>query len=538
MYKLLIVDDEALARIGLQTMIENLFSDSITVVGSAQNGKEAIDLIFAKTPDIVITDIHMPVMNGLELARHISENPPLINPLFIFLTSYEDFHYLRDAIKYHAYDYLLKMEFNRDILSDTFTRAFQSIDSARQTTLPDENYVPLVFINRFYHQLLNGMYKSEEEIWDAATTYEQSVYAASYITAGCHIAYSSAFNNNLEKQSHVYLGILNSLKTSLGAHIECFITAYDYQTFGLLFLLEETELDEKSLFTFLEEARGSIQKYFAADLLFGIGKNVQSIAQVSASYYSATQTLSHASSSNPILFFDSSNDSEVHLPLEKDFIDRKVLNQNLLFAIEHCNITLFQDTLDSLIKNVATLKLEYAISLISGVVHLIINCLEEGERILTQSFYDEKLSYQSLYFLTSPTKLQNYLIQIKQYITLALSAPVNAPKQKLVADAKEYVKTHLYDKLSLSDVAKAINISPNYLSSLFKSHNNVNLTDYITMHKIEKAQELLKKDHLKIYQVSEKLGFESPQYFSKVYKKYTGHSPSELLTISNLDNGK
>ena len=536
MYKILIVDDEALARIGLQTMIENLFSDTVNIVGNAQNGKEAIDLITQKTPDIVITDIYMPVMSGIELAKYISEHASLPQPLFIFLTSYEDFSYIRNAIKYHAYDYLLKMEFNREILSDTLTRAFQSIDSVKQTALPDENYVPLVFINRFYYLLLNGSYKTEEEIWDAATTYEQSIFAPSYATAACHIAYHGHSANQVETSSHLYMGILNSFKASLSTHITCFITAYDYQTLGILFLLKEATPNEKALLSLLKEVLASVQKYFAVDLLIGVGKTVQSIAQVPVSYYSATQTLQRTSLLAPILFFAKATSGETHASLRNSFLSRKEFNQKLLRAIEHCDIALFQDTLDVLTEEVAALKLEYAISLISAVVHLIINCMEQGERILAQSFYNEKLGYQVLYSLKTSAQLQAYLEQIKQYLILALSAPANDPKQKLVTDAKEYIKSHIYDKLSLSDVAKAINISPNYLSSLFKSHNNIKLTDYITMLKIEKAQELLKKDHLKIYQVSERLGFESPQYFSKVYKKYTAHSPSKLLTSASVED--
>ena len=99
-------------------------------------------------------------------------------------------------------------------------------------------------------------------------------------------------------------------------------------------------------------------------------------------------------------------------------------------------------------------------------------------------------------------------------------------------DAKAYIQEHIYNKLSLSEVASAIGISQNYLSSLFKLYNDLGFSDYGASLKIKMAQKLLATEHLKIYQVIEKLGFDNPQYFSKVYKKYTGYSPSEFTAVS------
>ncbi|MFR2486966.1 MAG: response regulator, partial [Hungatella sp.] len=112
MIKLLIVDDEPLVQIGIKSMI-NWEEYGIEVCGTAMNGANALDLIEEYSPEIVITDIRMPIMNGLELAKTCREKYGRI-PLFIFLTSYEEFQLIKEAMTYEAVDYLIKLELSAD----------------------------------------------------------------------------------------------------------------------------------------------------------------------------------------------------------------------------------------------------------------------------------------------------------------------------------------------------------------------------------------------------------------------------------------
>lgn len=94
---------------------------------------------------------------------------------------------------------------------------------------------------------------------------------------------------------------------------------------------------------------------------------------------------------------------------------------------------------------------------------------------------------------------------------------------------KKYIKSHLSDKLSLNDVAALYGISPNYLSSLFKKYNNCGFSEYITECKIAQAKKMMNEENRKIYEIADMLGFESAFYFSKVFKKLEGISPSEYM---------
>jgi two-component system response regulator YesN len=99
----------------------------------------------------------------------------------------------------------------------------------------------------------------------------------------------------------------------------------------------------------------------------------------------------------------------------------------------------------------------------------------------------------------------------------------------VVENVKKYIKEHITQKLSLNDIAALYGISPNYLSALFKKYNNCGYSEYITEQKIAKAKRMLTEDNMKVYEVADALGFESAFYFSKVFKKVAGISPSEYL---------
>lgn len=94
---------------------------------------------------------------------------------------------------------------------------------------------------------------------------------------------------------------------------------------------------------------------------------------------------------------------------------------------------------------------------------------------------------------------------------------------------KQYIKDHLQERLSLNQVAEVFEISPNYLSSLFKKYNDIGFSEYISQMKISKAKLLMEDYNMKIYEVADQLGFDNAFYFSKVFKKIEGCSPSEYL---------
>ena len=131
MYTILVVDDEPLAQVGIKSMLQRFFNGEIQEIQTAANGSEALDILDKKTIDIVIADIKMPVMNGLELLQESRRRFGDL-PVFIMLTAYEDFEMARQALKEQAIDYIVKIELNRQTLESALTKAFTAVDQIRK----------------------------------------------------------------------------------------------------------------------------------------------------------------------------------------------------------------------------------------------------------------------------------------------------------------------------------------------------------------------------------------------------------------------
>lgn len=532
MYKLLIVDDESLARIGLQTMVANLYRENVEIVGTAQNGQEALSLIGQNVPDVIISDIKMPVMTGLELAKYMEENYQK-KPVFIFLTSYEDFNYAREALQCRAFDYLVKMELNRDMLKEVLDRAFAETDRRRQAeqSMNRESIqeMPNVFVSRFYYSLLNGRYVSEEQVLEAAEGCGQDVRAKRYVTMAMRICYPNQQKAEMGYLYNLYFSILNSVKMALTMHFSCYVTAYSHEVMGCILMLSEEESKQEFWEAAAREAALLCRQYFNIRLCTGIGKEVTSLAKIAKSFQMAQLAQMEAEKKDmDVVMYSGDEDFMSDTMRDADGGD---IDKRMVEALEHCDSEEFEKIVRRIEASVAGKTMEAAISQVSMVVHLLINCLENGETVLSQAFSSYSSGYQSLYSARTPQELQKYLELIRTCVSERMNTRLNDPKYKLVQDAKQYIREHICERLTLAEVAGAIGISQNYLSSLFRIYNGSGFSEYVAESKIQLAKEMLKKGNMKVYQVSEKLGFDNQQYFSKVYKKYTGYSPSEKAAV-------
>lgn len=519
MYKVLIVDDEPLARMGIASMLENCQLD-VEVSGMAANGKAALDCMQEAMPDIVITDIRMPVMDGLELLEQVKalyKNPPC----FIFLTSYEDFSYAKKALYLSACRYLVKMELCLETLTEAVSFAIQRVAQTRPAAESTAGGTASnVFINRFYSSLLNGSFHSEEEIWDRAQSYNQNIRAQSYVVACTQITYPADVARDYMQQYNLYLRILDTVYSSVSLHGSCFVVAYHRQCIAVVLMLQAGEDGHRLAQLALQDADALCHQYFRVKLLYGIGTQVPHLQGLAASFASSQAALVEAGGMG--LGWTEPAPAGAGPSIAQ-------LDKNLISAFEHIDVVAFNQEMDTLAQNIQPDNIPQSMDALACVIHVVINCLANGEKILGQAFEGAGNSYQMLYTCSTASELQMYLQRVRQAVSMHLHQQIKDPKYALVTSAKAYIRENCYNKLSLGEVAAAIGISQNYLSGLFRQYSELGFNDYVTSLKVKTAREMLAQGNWKVYQVSEKLGFETPHYFSKVYKKFTGYSPSEVV---------
>ena len=181
MVQLLIVDDEPLVQIGIRSML-NWESMGIEIAGTATNGRQAYDIILEKHPEIVITDIKMPIMDGMQLIEKCQsqEHPPL----FILLTSYEEFALVKQAISYQVLDYLVKLELTEDVLNAAIQKALGILEKERkQAAIPETGSDLSLLQDNFYIRLLLNLFETEEQFATQCDLLSVRFTAAGYTVA-------------------------------------------------------------------------------------------------------------------------------------------------------------------------------------------------------------------------------------------------------------------------------------------------------------------------------------------------------------------
>lgn len=309
MYRLLIVDDEPLVQIGLKTMLAKEHSNNIEVIGTASNGQEAWDIISKDPPDIVIADIRMPVMTGLELLSK-SHNKYGSVPAFIMLTAYEEFEMARQAIVYDAVDYLVKIELNPATLKNAIDKAISRIDkikpqtqaagSSGESSLEDLR-------QKFMLKLFNHLISSEEALLSEAAALNLTLNYNRFIVVYGKISSNVTGPETFTTEAlDIYNSSIGMAKEIISRHAPCQIVSIDLQHFAVVFsFTEDTPVaGTMDLITeALENARTMITSYFKTTLTFGIGSAVSTPMDIAVSFDEAKTAQQQADADHPIRLF-------------------------------------------------------------------------------------------------------------------------------------------------------------------------------------------------------------------------------------------
>ena len=306
MLRILLADDEPLVLIGLQGMLE-WEKLGYTVCGTARNGRIAQELIEREQPDIVIADVKMPVMDGLDLARACHEKGPL--PVFIMLTSSEDFSYARRAIEAGVVDYLVKMDLTPKSLCDALARAAEQVnkeralnDTARTPSRTEMEAGLRTMQDRFLIRLYTGLIPDEEHLRQEMKGLELQLDGC-LVAACCEILPSNPGMTS-DQQLKLNLACCQMLETTLGNYLPAHATGTDVLHFNVLFALpEEPAGGLKALLEpLLKKASQIVYNYFSARLLWAVGRPVQDPLSLSRRCRELDTIRVLLSEAEPILF--------------------------------------------------------------------------------------------------------------------------------------------------------------------------------------------------------------------------------------------
>ncbi len=307
MLRVLLADDEPLVLIGLQGMIE-WERLGYEVCATARNGRLALEAIERERPDIVIADVRMPVMDGLALARACHEKGPL--PVFIMLTSSEEFSYAKQAIEAGVVDYLVKMELTDESLCEALARAAARVKKEQALTghMPSQPEVVeglRGLQERFFVRLFAGRIADEEELLQEMRHLSLTRGRDALLAVGCDVRPGSA-TMTTEQQLKLNMACARLVENTLQNYLPCHITTDGVLRCTLLFCLNaEQEKDYQAIITpLLQKAGQIVYNYFSVRLLCAVGRPTASLVSDDRRCRENDRLSPLLSEAEPILFVE------------------------------------------------------------------------------------------------------------------------------------------------------------------------------------------------------------------------------------------
>jgi two-component system response regulator YesN len=532
-YKVLLVDDELIILSGLKFLI-NWEDIGCEIIDTANNGQEALKIIKEQSPDIVICDINMPVFDGLEVLKQ--SNKLGINTVFIMLTNHQDFHLAQQALKNKAVDYIVKTNLQPELFIKSIENAQNELNKRKKINKIDfvENYIyknKKLIVKNSLLNIINSNSNNDHHLDEQFKICESACIFESYSIMQIYIHTPDIVNINLftaeEKNK-----LMECEKDIINKIFKNFFEDYiilDYDSSSvLIFVSNYPNIDKqyiKQLYRKIYATSKNILET-SVDILmtqvFDKSNNIylciEQLKQINNFYYY---------NNTDIVFYD-----EIDQELYNDSFDISNIINELSKALTSYNTENIDFVFEKLITLLITSKpkKQNAINCCIRIYNYIIATLQslDNPKAFNESFSN---SSNTINQLMSSGTFEDAIVWLKQLNTTInnYNLLVTSKSNNLIDHAKEFILEHIDTKLTLNSVANYLNITPSYLSYLFKKECNRNFVDYTNQLKIDKACKLLnEKQHL-IYEIAYMLGFDNAYYFSKIFKKYKGITPKEYL---------
>lgn len=530
MYKLIIVDDEEEVRKGIIQKID-WASFGFDIPREAENGRDALDLIEENVPDAVITDITMPVMDGLKLSSVISECYPTIKT--VILTGFDEFKFAQQAIRYGVIDYILKPVLPKDI-NNLMTRLRNIIDE-EVSQKEDINRLRSHYIKslpiireKFLTQLVTGSL-SRAETDRRIQMYDVKLKGSTFMVAAAAIDAESMERSGYggDDSELCKFAILNISKEIIEKYPSGEAFFHDD---NLVFILGSEDKDKNYLLTktisLLDEIRFNIKKYLKIDISIGLGSMSDSVNKLKESYKNALSALEYKRliGVNKVIYIE---DLE---PQSTDDIifDEEKENQlisSIKFGSEKDVLEAIRDIFDDIIRPTLTLKdyQLYFLEIVATLSRLGRKFqVDIGQMLEVSNINAEIQKYTTL------EEIKEWIEKICIELNKTISSRMQTKTQMLLEKAKDYInKNYSDDTLSLQKLADHLYISACYLSMIFKKEADETFLKYLVRVRLDAAKDLLRNTDLRTAEIAERVGYPDINYFSFFFKKNVGMSPRE-----------
>jgi two-component system response regulator YesN len=510
MYNVMIVEDEPTIRYAIKASV-NWGSLDMVISGEYSNGLDALNVINTQSVDILITDIKMPLMDGLTLTRQALQRKPDLK--VIFISSHNDFDFVREGIKLGIVDYILKQTLETEELVALLKRCVKQLE--------DELEKKLELSNMRESNNNHALFITEQWLKKYLTDTVVEVEHMPSWLKGEYICMCVTLDR-LDELDQEY-GYMH--KSLLLADIK--ETFYRFQSDGIACAVDEGNI--MLVFPFHESAtRSSIVNELHELLISEIQIGITIGYRVGCGIHTLRDSLMLSRAACKRRFFE--GNGRIYSQPSQDEEDVLSQDENNLSSINLLEWSMKEHDQSTINEKIQWIGAQWKIRKMNEK-----DIKKEATQILSSMFakrLDMFHIFERFDILRNAETMDDLLnslgIQIKECLKLSEQSKVNnMGTVNPVEKAIEYIYENINNELNLQLVADYVHVSKNYFCLLFKKHTGQNFIDFVILYRIKRAKELLLESEKKVYEVAEYSGFNDVKYFSKLFKRITGFTPIE-----------
>lgn len=537
MLKVFLVEDEVVVREGIKNHIDWL-QEGFVFVGEASDGELAYPMIQKTKPDIVITDIKMPFMDGLSLSRLIKAEFPAVK--ILILSGYDEFEYAKEAISIGIADYLVK-----PVTGDMLLKAVKRVAKTIQ-----EEKVQIEYMETFRREMLENEHLERQRFFNDLISSKSQTLELLEKGKRLNIDLAACIYNIIlfkvtladedeQEYSEDLIDVGEKVEALAAGKQE--IIMFDRPTEGWAFLIKETA--ERSIAEIQEYYLKEIEKIITAHpsvKYFGaVGMQVNRLRNLPMSFHEACRAFAYRYilSGNQVMSYDALQDNKLTQETDINFnplvirkLDRKVL-EGFLKSGSRSEINQF---LEEYFYNVGEKNLESMLIRQYIVMDMYFSCVSFVESLghnlgkITELSGDFQKAAAN--FSTLDNTKQYFRSLIEEVI--GIRDLVSMKKySSLIENAQKYIKDNYQnEEISLNAVAASVNLSPSHFSTIFSQEAGQTFIEYLTGVRMDKAKELLRCSGMKSSEIAYAIGYKDPHYFSYIFKKMQNCTPKEFRT--------
>lgn len=519
MYKVVIAEDEPYIRMSLIEQMD-WANMECRVVGEADNGNEAIWVINTMRPDLIITDIKMSGLDGIQLSRYVSEC--LKDSKVILITGFAQVDYAQAAIKLGVSDFILK-PINPDELEQAVRKATEELRRKRQLTEDMEHLKKMVqeslpvLRERFFQELSNHLIVHSEEILARAENIGVSLNGFSGLAIEIDEDERGSPQGEWERQTYM-MGIKQFLQAYKGGGI-----LYAFESGRNVLAITDT-VEEVQSVELANSIQTGLSERFGISVSIGVSKSYDHILKLGQCINDARFVLKHKfySGSGSVIFSGmlEENRDEVSVNFTHRYL--YITDCVKIGDMESAELGfegLWKEMTAACDENsIRSKSMELVVILFNALKDINLNL--DGLMPLAEVF--TRLSHSA-----TTDALRTFLKNILFLAAGERNREIKGKNTGIVRKVLDYLEQNYNRNISLEELAEQVYLNPKYLCRLVKKETGENITDIVSKLRIEKAKEMMADVRLKTYEISNSVGISDSRYFSQLFKKITGVTPSE-----------